>query len=227
VKRVDSDRIVWIEAPLAIADAAWPPGVGLDVTLADPAREAASLYGVAQLRADRPLRVTIPVVEGVGRAARIAMALQLPVRLLPRQPPPDAIGELHAVLEAYLHDPQTTASVQPFDSALAFWLHGHPATVWAALDLDPAFVRTVRDGGDGDGAGAPPDGPGFVATTAARLVAGGAECAACPFLAWCAGFFKWPDPAYACDAVKPLLGAIAGAAAQIARDLDEAQAMQP
>jgi hypothetical protein len=155
------------------------------------------------------------------------MALQLPVRLLPRQPSPDAIGELHAVLEAYLHDPQTTASVQPFDSALAFWLHGHPSTVWAALDLDPAHVRTVQDGDAPRTAAAPPDGPGIVAAIAARLVADGAECATCPFVGWCAGFFKWPDPAYACEAVKPLLGAIGDAAAQIARDLDEAQALQP
>ena len=55
----------------------------------------------------------------------------------------------------------------------------------------------------------------------------GAECATCPFVPWCAGLFKWPDPARGCDDVRPLLGAIGEAATQVAADLAEARALLP
>lgn len=220
VRRVNPDRILWIEAPQAMAEADWPPGAGLDVIVADPAREAPALHGLSRLRGDRPVRVTIPAVAGVGRAARIVMALQLPVRLLPGQPSPEAVTELHAVLESYLHDPQANASVQPFDAALEFLLHGRPVTSWMALDLDPAFVRRLPGPGE-DEAGEIV--PGSVDAWIARLVENGAECASCPYTPWCAGIFKWPDPAYSCEAVQTLLGRIGESALAIARDLDEAR----
>lgn len=223
---VHPDRIIWMEAPSAIAFEKWPSGVGLDAMVSDPAKEAANLYSLTRVRDYRPLRVTIPGVAGVGRAARIAMALQIPIRLLLQQPTPEVVSELYSVLKTYLHDPQTNASVQPFDSALAFWLHGNPATVWMALDLDPAYVRQVPDIAETQQVTAIADDPDFVGGTLDRLIANGAECADCPFVGWCAGFFKWPNPNYTCEAIKPLLGSIADSAAQIARDLEEAEAME-
>lgn len=213
LNRIRPERIVWIEAPLALSAEAWPPGAGLDVSLADPASEAPQLYTLLQMRDVRPLRVTIPVLPGVARAARIAMALQLPLRLLALQPSAEAMTELQAVLHSYLHDSQTTASVQPFEAALAYWLHGDAPSAWAALDLDPALIRRLPGEAGAD----------FVEAHLRSMMENRAECANCPFLGWCAGFFKWPDAQYACEpAVKPLLAAIRESADRIGRDLREA-----
>ncbi|MBP7866339.1 MAG: hypothetical protein KA419_10350 [Acidobacteria bacterium] len=225
VHRVDPDRIAWIEAPLDLAGEAWPAGVRLDVGISDPTREAPGLHPLSRLRGERPLRVTLPVTTGLARAARVAMSLQLPLRLLPGQPSPDALGELRTVFESYLHDPRADASVQPFDAVLAFLLHGEPVTAWTALDLDPFYVcRFPAPGEPASPADIPPD-PGFVEHWVTGLVASGAECAGCPYLRWCAGIFKWPDQAYACDAVKRFLAAVGESAEAIARDLGEAEAL--
>jgi len=222
LSRVEPERIVWVEAPLDLAEAAWPPGVGLDVRVAAPAAEAPRLHGLSRWRDERPIRVTIPAVAGVGRAARVALALQLPIRLLLGQPSPAAVAELLEVLETYLHDPQANASVQPFDAALEYLLHGRPVTAWAALDLDPAYVVRVPGPQETSPPEAPPGDPGFVPTWISRLIAEAAECAACPYAGWCAGLFKWPDPAYACHNVKTLLATIGKNAEALASDLGEA-----
>jgi sulfatase maturation enzyme AslB (radical SAM superfamily) len=59
----------------------------------------------------------------------------------------------------------------------------------------------------------------FVESHLARLVDQGAECAACPWVSVCAGYFKRPDPAYGCAGVKELFALIAEAGEEIARDL--------
>jgi hypothetical protein len=221
------DRLVWLEVPLRLVEAPWPPGAPLDIVVDDPAREAAGLYALVQLRRDRGVRVTIPGRPGIARCARIAMALQMPVRLVTPQPSPAVLTELDEVLDVYLHDPQASAPVEFLQSALAWWLHGDAPPIWAALELDPDwFPREDRDGASA-GALAPPCEPDFVARRLARLVASGAECAGCRFQGWCQGFFKWPDPAYDCAGVTRLLARVEATAAQIGRDLDEARSLAP
>ena len=125
---VPPGRIAWIETTVALAATEWPTESGLDLVLTDPARDAPLLYDVARLRHQRPLRVTIECVPGVATAARIAMALQVPVRLPMQQPTEATVAELAAVLDGYLHDPRATAPVEFFHSALARRLHGTPLT---------------------------------------------------------------------------------------------------
>ena len=226
VGEVPPERVVWVETTVALAASDWPPGVGLDLLVTEPEKEAAMLYEVARLRQERPLRVTIPVGPGVGKAARVAMALQLPVRLDARQPTAAAVAELSPVLEAYLHDPQATEPVEFFHSALARGVHGVPATLWSALERDPAFHRRMAE----DGAVDPRDPPheeAFVAAHIARLVAEGAACGPCRFRAFCAGCLKWPDAAYDCGPAIGLLEKLETAAARLARDLDEAGSVGP
>jgi len=215
---VPSERVAWIETTVALAAGEWPAEAGLDVVLADPARDAPLLYDIARLRHERPMRVTIEGVPGVATAARVAMALQLPVRLRLQQPTEATIAELAAVLEGYLHDPQATAPVEFFHSALARRLHGTPLTLWTALERDPAVHRRVADDGGPDPR-APPQDDGFVAAHLARLVADGAECARCRFRGLCAGYFKWPDSSYECAPVVGLLGQLDAAANVLERDL--------
>jgi sulfatase maturation enzyme AslB (radical SAM superfamily) len=53
-----------------------------------------------------------------------------------------------------------------------------------------------------------------------------AECATCPWLQVCRGYFKWPDPGYSCRGVKQLFSIIEAAASEIGRELD-ARETQP
>ena len=218
---VPPERVAWIETTVALPAEEWPKETGLDLVLADPARDAPLLYDVARLQHERPLRVTIEGVPGVATAARIAMALQLPVCLRVQQPTEATIAELAAVLEGYLHDPHATAPVEFFHSALAHHLHGTPLTLWTALERDPALHRRVADDGGPDPQ-APPHDEKFVATHLARLIVEGAECARCRFQELCAGYFKWPDASYDCAPVVALLGQVDEAANALERDLADA-----
>jgi hypothetical protein len=228
VSGLHPDRIVAIEVAPGLAGAGWPEGVPLDVALEDPAREAAGLYALNPIARQRPVRVTIPGRPGIARAARVAMALQLPVRLLTPQPSPDVLAELDDVLEVYLRGAQTAAPVEFLQSALAWCLHGDAPPVWIALELDPDwFPRVAGEATEACAWPPPPAEPGFVRARLASLVEAGAECATCRFREWCQGFFKWPDPAYRCDGgTIPLLARIEDSAAQLSRDLDEARALE-
>jgi hypothetical protein len=226
VPEIDPSRVPWFEVPPPLVGQAWPDTAALDIVLDDPARQAAGLYDLVRVRAERPLRVTIAGRPGIGRAARIAMALQLPVRLMLRQPTPAVIAELHEVLDAYLHDSQTTAPVEFLQSLLASCLHREAPPIWFALEMDPAWFPRVGDAGEESDAW-PPAEADFVARWFDTLVGSGAECATCRFGDWCRGFFKWPDPSYGCASVIELLARVEQSAVQLARDLDESRALEP
>jgi hypothetical protein len=217
------DRVVWLEVPLRLAEQLWPAGAPLDVVLEDPEGEAAGLYTLSRIRYDHPIRVTIPGLPGMARAARIAMALGLPVRLMTQQPSPQVLAGLDEVLNIYLHDSQTSAPVEFLQAALAWWLHGDAPPPWVALEIDPDWYPRAGDNSFPPVGAWPPQEREFVSRWIARLVEAGAECAACHFRDWCQGFFKWPDTSYSCDGVKRLLVHLEESAAQIARDLEEAQ----
>jgi hypothetical protein len=224
---VAPERVVWVEIPLDLAHEPWPAGMPLDIIVAEPHTEAPGLHALSRVRHDHPLRVTIPVVGGVARAGRVAMSLQLPVRLLPSQPSPQAVAELGQVLDIYLHDPQTVAPVQFFHSALAHWLHGEPTTLWQSLEQDPAYYPRFGPGPEDPAPNGTPRDPAFAVSRLARLVEEGGECASCRFRDVCGGYFKWPDASYACAPVLPLLARLEEAAADVARDLSEADATEP
>jgi hypothetical protein len=223
---VPAERVLWIETKAELAESAWPTGAGLDVVLGEPEQEAPRLYDLARMRHERPLRVTMEAVAGVATAARVAIALQMPVRLVVRQPSPAVVAELGAVLDGYLHDPRSAQPVEFFHSLLARRLHGAETTLWTALEYDPAVHRRVASDGRPDPA-FPPHDAGFVAGHLERLVAAGAACPSCPFREPCAGWFKWPDPSYDCGAVIGLLQEVDDAAAALLRDLADAREACP
>ena len=94
--------------------------VALDVLLADPASEFSDLYRLVDVRAVRPVRVSMPALAGFSKAVRLAAALGLSVRLLPGQPTPEVLNELAETLTFYLRDPMVEAPVEFFHSVLAF-----------------------------------------------------------------------------------------------------------
>ena len=187
--------------------------IPLDVILNDPATEFSALYQLADVRLARSVQVTIPAKPGLMKALRMAASLQLPVRLLPGQPDRETLAELRAVARFYLSDPMVETPVEFFHSLLAAF-HGQTSgTLWSFLDQDPAlFSRRDADG-------QPLLPADFVESHLAGLVAEQADCACCQWVSVCAGYFKWPDPAYDCAGVKDLFSLIADAGEELASDL--------
>ena len=179
--------------------------IPIDVVLGDPASEFSSLYRLVDVRNSRPVRVTIPARTGFMKALRLAVSLGLPVRLLPGQPDPALLAELHAAADFYLRDPMVEVPVEFFHSLLAAFFEPETATLWDFLEQYPQ-----------------PDSSGDDSVPAhlARIVANGGECAGCRWQAVCAGYFKDPDPTYDCTGVKQLFTALEAAADEIKRDLN-------
>jgi hypothetical protein len=199
--------------------------VALDVLLVAPASEFSGLYRLVDVCAARQVRVSMPALPGFSKAVRLAAALRLPVRLLPGQPTPQVLSELAETLTFYLRDPMVEAPVEFFHSVLAFMCGAETGSLWTILEEDPAlFLHQGRDGspdfsrfsGSFSFAGSVAT---FVESRLKSLIEQNAECAACPWQRICEGYFKCPDPAYACTGVKQLFAAIKEAANEMGLEL--------
>lgn len=187
--------------------------IPIDVVLAEPATEFSALYRLVDVRSGRDVRVTIPARPGLLKALRLAVSLQLPVRLLPGQPGPDSLAELSQALDFYLHDSMVETPIEFFHSTLAVFRGLGDGSLWSFLDQDPStFSRR-------DEAGQPLQPADFVDTHFLRLLAEGGECAGCRWQPVCRGYFKHPDPSYDCAGVKRLFGTLEAAAAEMTREL--------
>lgn len=194
----------------------------LDVVLSDPASEFSALYRLVDVHIVRPVRVTIPAKPGFLKALRLAASLQLPVRLVPGQPSPEVLTELTEAAQFYIHDPMVEAPVEFFHSVLATFRglldYG---TLWTFLEQDPVFVSHR----DADAKASLPE--DFVESLLARLIHEGAECAMCRWRPVCAGYFKWPNPAYDCAGVKQLFALLESTADEITHDLTSQETTSP
>jgi hypothetical protein len=173
----------------------------LDVVLDDPAREYSALYRLVDVRMVRPVRVTMPAKPGFLKALRLAASIQIPVRLLPGQPDADMVTELLAAANFYLRDSMVETPVEFFHSVFAVFRGMGEGTLWDFLEETPV-AASLPDGDE-------------------------AECTTCRWQPVCAGYFKWPDPAYACAGVKELFAFLESAAAEISRDLADCASNAP
>jgi hypothetical protein len=135
------------------------------------------------------------------------------VRVLPGQPDADSLLELTAAADFYLRDPMVDAPIEPFHSVFAGLRGMTEGDLWEFLDQDPALFSKP------DEAGQPPQAPDFVKNHFADLLRMGTQCSTCLWQDLCAGYFKWPDPAYDCDGVKSLFNLLESAAREITHDL--------
>ncbi|MCM8594889.1 hypothetical protein [Accumulibacter sp.] len=220
--------LVHLEMPLSPQTAGelagWRGGAPIDFRLADPANDYPLLYACSPLVDYAPVRITIPVVEGFGRAVRLAVSLQLPVRLQIGQPGPEPIDELAEVLSRFLHGSTVAVPVEPFQGVLNALLRGEPFSLWAIAEDDPALFREVDALGEErlpvrlGGARLAASGEDQAGAVAARF-AGDGECRACPFAKGCLGYFKWPDPGYSCAGIREVLDRLSAAADELRADL--------
>ncbi len=222
----------WLEVHGLLGDAdGWlqaaqgTSNVPLDVFLANPALQFSDLYRLVDVCAVRDVRVSMPASPGFLRALKLAVALRLPVRLLPAQPSPDAFTELMEAVTFYLRDPMVETPVEFFHSVLGFMCGADTGSLWTILEEDPAiFLHQSSDERfkSSGVAGSPSPEislPTFVSTRFKELIAQNAECATCPWQQICQGYFKWPDPAYDCREVKQLFSIIKTAADEMRQEL--------
>jgi hypothetical protein len=214
-----SDPDAWTSAARGTSE------IALDVVLSEPASEFSGLYKLVDVCAVRDVRVSMPATPGFLKAVKLAVSLRLPVRILPGQPTAELLAELTEALEFYLHEPMVEVPVEFFHSLLGSACGADTGSLWMILEEDPAaFLHYADDGNrrlprsserfsDETSLGA------FVESHFESLVGQGAECATCPWREVCRGYFKWPDPTYACRGVKRLFSIIDAAADEIGRDL--------
>jgi hypothetical protein len=210
---------------------AWEPAtqsssnVPLDVFLASPGLQFSDLYRLVEVCAVRDVRVSMPASPGFLRALKLAVALRLPVRLLPGQPAPEVCAELTEAVTFYLRDPMVETPMEFFHSVMAFMCGGDTGSLWTILEEDPAlFLRQDPEGRSRlprvSGSPSPEVSlPTFVETRFKQLVEQDTECTTCPWRQICQGYFKWPDPSYDCREIKQLFSIIKAAADEVRQEL--------
>jgi hypothetical protein len=219
VEELIDDRDAWIPAAQSTSN------VPLDVFLTSPGSQFSDLYNLVEVLAVRDVRVSMPASPGFLKALKVAVALRLPVRLLPGQPSPEVLIELIEAVNFYLRDPMVETPVEFFHSVLAFMCGAGDGSLWMILEEDPAlFLHRGVDGGfkiRGISRSPAPEllSATFVDTWLKRLLEQDAECMTCPWQQICQGYFKWPDPAYDCEGVKQLFSAIEVVANEMGREL--------
>ena len=222
----------WVEVNGLLGDAdAWESAtqsgmnVPLDVFLANPGSQFSDLYRLVDVCAAHDVRVSMPASPGFLRPLKLAIALRLPVRLLPGQPAPEVCAELTEAVTFYLRDPMVETPVEFFHSVLALMCGAHTGSLWTILEEDPAMFLHQDPGGRSKlpraSGSLPPEVPvpAFVATRFKQLVEQNSECTTCPWQQICQGYFKWPDPTYDCRGIKQLFSIIKTAADEMKQEL--------
>lgn len=230
----------WLEIDGLLGDPdAWAPAaqsasnVPLDVFLASPGLQFSDLYRLVEVCAVRDVRVSMQASPGFLRALKLAVALRLPVRLLPGQPAPEVCAELTEAVTFYLRDPMVETPVEFFHSVLAFISGADTGSLWTILEEDPAIFLHQDPNGRFElprVSGSPPQEillPAFVATRFKKLVEQNTECTTCPWQQICQGYFKWPDPSYDCRGIKQLFSIIKAAADEMGQELARRDRVHP
>jgi len=213
------DQDAWIPAAQSTSN------VPLDVFITSPGSQFSDLYNLVDVLAIRDVRVSMPASPGFLRALKMAVALRLPVRLLPGQPSPEVLIELIEAVNFYLRDSMVETPVEFFHSVLASICGTGDGSLWMILEEDPAlFLHRTVEGGfklRGVSSSTSPDllSATFVDTWFKRLLEQNAECMTCPWHQICQGYFKWPYPTYDCKGVKQLFSAIEAVANEMGREL--------
>jgi len=219
VEELLEDQDAWIPATQSTSN------VPLDVVIASPGSQFSDLYRLVDVFAVRDVRVSMPASPGFLRALKVAVALRLPVRLLPGQPSPEVLIELTEAVNFYLRDPMVETPVEFFHSVLASMCGSGDGSLWMILEEDPdLFLHRGAEGGFKIRGVSRPPSPDllsatFVDTWFKHLLEQDAECMTCPWQQICQGYFKWPYPTYDCGGVKQLFSTIETAAHEMTREL--------
>ena len=205
--------------------------VPVEIVINDPAIEFQRLYNYATLLDNHPVRISIPVVPGFSKAAKLAVSLNYAVKLEMKQPDAELLHEVQGVLDLYLHKTNVRQPIEFFHSLLLSFYREEIVSMWQIVEEDPDIVRYINDQGEEtiskrfDGLDIPQVLDSFVTRFANYQVAEKRECLNCEFFGRCSGYFKWPDAAYSCDGIKQIFRTIRSAADEMKHDLANFEAM--
>lgn len=216
----------------------WETVFPIDLVMAAPGREFPRLYPYAPLMDRGPVRVSIPVADGVEKAVKLAASLRFSVKIIPGQPEVDQVMQLIRLVDFYLRNPTIEEPIEFFHSLFFAVVNGEAVTLWDILEKDPARYRFVNDAGrvadrqpcpvsDSEtttetGAETSPDALDSGCSQRPGRMSRHKACAECTYFRWCRGFFKYPAPDYSCEAVLPLFQHLFAAAAEFEQDLSAA-----
>jgi hypothetical protein len=227
----DLDNLVGVQLLSMTADvevmADWGYAIPVELVMSDPATEFPLLYRHAKLLDKHPVRVSIPVVPGFGKAVKVANSLQFTVKLEMGQPETAVVDEILSALDFYLHNTSVSQPVEFFHSSLVSFYDHDPVTLWGVQEEDPSYIRYVTEDGKETLARrlvneAPTGDLDFFAFDHWQsLLAEGSECCNCEFFENCGGYFKWPRGDYKCDGIKAVFSTLRDAAGELRQDLNE------
>ena len=203
----------------------WGPSIPVDLVVQNIEADLPLLYRYAPLPADRPVRVSVPVVPGFSKVVKLALSLNFAVKLEISQPEPALIEELLRVATLYLHQSTVSQPVEFIHSIFLGFYNRNPVTLWAIQEEDPDLFRYVTDLGEEtlsrrfSGVELKYGVASFIKEFTAALLSEKQECGNCAFYESCAGYFKWPRREYRCDGVKALFRTLQTAAEELRADL--------
>lgn len=204
--------------------------VPIDLVMRDPDTEYPLLYRFSDLLDNHPVRISIPIVPGLSKAAKLATSLNFAVKLeVVQRLDEGLIEELNQVLDLYLHRPNVASPIEFFHSIFLALYNREGTSLWSIQEEDPAHMVYITDDGAAAisrrfaGAGLVGDLSSFVADYQSQLLAERRECDGCEFFGVCGGYFKLPDKQYDCERVKGLFRTLETAASQLRHDLETYQ----
>jgi len=211
---------------------AWGRDIPVDILIDDPVAQFPQLYNFAKLVDKHPIRASIAVTAGFGKAIKLALALRFAVKLEIGQPAPELIEELNEVLDLYMHGRHVSQPVEFFHSIFLSEYRQEEVSMWMVQEDDPDHFRFVTDDGfemlsrrfAATGHGQADGSQGPIDITAGAP--GEPECTSCEFFGSCRGYFKWPESDYDCSGVKSIFRTIADAANELRENVGVLAATQ-
>jgi hypothetical protein len=205
----------------------WGAGVPLDLVVQEPERDLPMLYQWAPLLDTHPVRITVPVVSGFIKVAKLAAALNFAVKLHADQPDPARVAEMLSLLHAYLHETTMSQPIEHFHSMFLAFYREETVTLWSIQEEDPALIRYIGDDGDGKESLARGEGivrlgddlASFVPELKRELESRRGVCSRCEFFHHCVGYFQVPHDGYDCNEVKAVFRTLKEAADELRGDL--------
>ena len=210
----------------------WGRDVRLDIVMRNPAVEFPLLYNFSKLLDKHPIRASIAVKPGFGKAVKLALALKFAVKLEIEQPNPALIDEMAEILDLYLHRPNVSQPVEYFHSIFLSLYGQERANLWIVQEEDPEYFRLITDDGvetvSPRFAGLDPKSATLIRAEKSLEVPPSEviECDTCEFLECCGGYFKWPNRDFSCERVKTIFGTLNEAAVELRADLAACAALQ-
>jgi hypothetical protein len=203
----------------------WQHAVPLDLVVQDPEADLPLLYRYTPMRAERPVRVSVPVTPGFSKMVKLALSLDFAVKLELFQPEPALMDELLHIAGLYLHQSTVSQPVEFIHSMFLAFYHGDPVTLWTVQEEAPSRNRYITDQGTETisrrfaGVDLKYGVPSFIERFTEELLTEKQECTDCKFFESCLGYFKWPRKEYPCDGVKAVFEKLKGAARELKADL--------